>query len=226
MQRFPSIVHTCRGIQACTYCITGRIVASGRCVLYMLVSKVIISYDNVNNSFKCVINIALCDAAQCNIAVKLRYLIHRDECICPGLRHFPQWWRWWWFYCSTMLLSMMVLPIMMTMMTLTRMGARGRCLEMTLKCVTIAVKNICDALINLVDCVSLCVITIFIAISLLSFKSEMARCCLCKSSAFGVNKKRAWWLFHMISSQVPQPTCFWKWHSWQLGNLTTWYPAE
>ena len=22
-------------------------------------------------------------------------------------------------------------------------------------------------------------------------------------------------------SQVPQPTCFWKWHSWQLGNLTT-----
>ena len=21
-------------------------------------------------------------------------------------------------------------------------------------------------------------------------------------------------------SQVPQPTCFWKWHSWQLGNLT------
>ena len=72
-------------------CITGRIVASGRCVLYMMmVSKVIISYDNVYNSFKCVINIALCDAAQCNIAVKLRYLIHRDECICPGLRHFPQ----------------------------------------------------------------------------------------------------------------------------------------
>ena len=69
MQRFPSIVHTCRGIQACTYCITGRIVASGRCVLYMMVSKVIISYDNVNNSFKCVINIALCDAAQCNIAI-------------------------------------------------------------------------------------------------------------------------------------------------------------
>ena len=23
------------------------------------------------------------------------------------------------------------------------------------------------------------------------------------------------------SSQVPQPTCYWKWHSWQLGNLTT-----
>ena len=23
-----------------------------------------------------------------------------------------------------------------------------------------------------------------------------------------------------IISQVPQPTCFWKWHSWQLGNLT------
>ena len=22
------------------------------------------------------------------------------------------------------------------------------------------------------------------------------------------------------SSQVPQPTCYWKWHSWQLGNLT------
>ena len=22
-------------------------------------------------------------------------------------------------------------------------------------------------------------------------------------------------------SQVPQPTCNWKWHSWQLGNLTT-----
>ena len=21
-------------------------------------------------------------------------------------------------------------------------------------------------------------------------------------------------------SQVPQPTCYWKWHSWQLGNLT------
>ena len=80
-------------------------------------------------------------SAQCNIAVKLRYLIHRDDCICPGLRHFPQWWRWWWFYCSTTLLSMMVLPIMMTMMTLTRMGARGRCLEMTLKCVTIAIKT-------------------------------------------------------------------------------------
>ena len=26
-----------------------------------------------------------------------------------------------------------------------------------------------------------------------------------------------------IPSQVPQPTCFWKWHSWQLGNLTTLY---
>ena len=23
-------------------------------------------------------------------------------------------------------------------------------------------------------------------------------------------------------SQVPQPTCYWKWHSWQLGNLTRW----
>ena len=22
-------------------------------------------------------------------------------------------------------------------------------------------------------------------------------------------------------SQVPQPTCYWKWHSWHLGNLTT-----
>ena len=22
-------------------------------------------------------------------------------------------------------------------------------------------------------------------------------------------------------SQVPQPTCYWKWHSWQLGNLTS-----
>ena len=29
---------------------------------------------------------------------------------------------------------------------------------------------------------------------------------------------RAWHL--LPPSQVPQPTCFWKWHSWQLGNLT------
>ena len=27
----------------------------------------------------------------------------------------------------------------------------------------------------------------------------------------------------MVASQVPQPTCYW--HSWQLGNLTKWWPA-
>ena len=136
MQRFPSIVHTCRGIQACTYCITGRIVASGRCVLYMMVSKVIISYDNVNNSFKCVINIALCDAAQCNIAI----FDTQGRMYLPRIASFPTMMKMMMIYCSTMLQSMMVLPIMMTMMTLT-MRARGRCLEMTLKCVTIAIKT-------------------------------------------------------------------------------------
>ena len=29
---------------------------------------------------------------------------------------------------------------------------------------------------------------------------------------------------HQPSSQVPQPTCLWKWHSWQLGNLTNIWP--
>ena len=27
-------------------------------------------------------------------------------------------------------------------------------------------------------------------------------------------------LAQVRTSQVPQPTCYWKWHSWQLGNLT------
>ena len=31
------------------------------------------------------------------------------------------------------------------------------------------------------------------------------------------------WVFS--PSQVPQPTCYRKWHSWQLGNLTNSHPA-
>ena len=27
--------------------------------------------------------------------------------------------------------------------------------------------------------------------------------------------------FPSFDCHVPQPTCYWKWHSWQLGNLTT-----
>ena len=29
------------------------------------------------------------------------------------------------------------------------------------------------------------------------------------------------WQSLPLPGQVPQPTCYWKWHSWQLGNLTT-----
>ena len=47
----------------------------------------------------------------------------------------------------------------------------------------------------------------------------------CKTSATpngircfpGWARRKSTWRF----CQVPQPICFWKWHSWQLGNLTS-----
>ena len=48
---------------------------------------------------------------------------------------------------------------------------------------------------------------------------------------FNFQVSRQTYLFHEVwrrgsASQVPQPTCYWKWLSSQLGNLTRGLPAE